>query len=284
MISNNLADQTWEVAVQTHGDFDQTTDWTSIKSATCNPQTSQGPPNIVVQPSGSDSISFSWGAVSGFSVNRYEVIVWDQDVDGSFINGFSTTGTSYTVTGLTAGHNYGTWVATWVNLADGNIAGGLPSAAKNVIVGGGAPSQPSGLSVSNIDPTTVQLTWTASSGSVAAYGIYYKSLLNASDTGLDGTTTGTSWEVAFLFPGTWHYSFCVTAFNGNLESACTAWVTPEVYPGYTKRTELETNGTTHGAFTVEQNSSALVYDSHIQQLWKLKMENATAALPQTDEE
>ncbi|WP_328440132.1 hypothetical protein OHA71_29320 [Streptomyces sp. NBC_00444] len=33
------------------------------------------------------------------------------------------------------------------------------------------------------------------------------------------TADGTSHGVGFLFPGTWNYEFCVTAFNGSAESS-----------------------------------------------------------------
>ncbi|KAK9778008.1 putative Fibronectin type-III domain-containing protein [Seiridium cardinale] len=271
-----LAGQVWEFQVQTKGDGDATSDWTSILSATCDPQTSQGPPNIVVEPYGDDGITLSWGPVTtGYSVNRYEPIIWDQDTEGAFINAQATTGTSYTYTGLVSGHHYATWVATWVDLPDGNIAGGLPASGRQVLVGAGSPPLPTGLSVSNIDPTTVQLTWTGSS-SAGGYAIYYQSLLNSSLSGEDGTTSGTSYEIGFLFPGTWHYEFCVTAFNGNLESACTDWASPPVYPGYEKRGELETNGTTDVHLSTENNVTTVFYDGSLQNLYGLWATNLTS--------
>ncbi|KAJ9133411.1 Fibronectin type III domain protein [Pleurostoma richardsiae] len=279
-----LSDQTWEVQVQTTGDFESTTDWTGSGFATCNPQTSQGPDNIVVKPSGSDSVIVSWDAVSGYSVNRYEVIVWDKDTDGAFIQGYGVAGTSYTVTGLNADHDYGVWVATWVNLADGNDAGGLPASARDVIVGEGAPSSaPSSLGVVNLDPTTVQLTWEAASGPVAGYAIYYRSLLDSTLQGELGTTASISQGIAYLYPGTWHYEFCVTAYNGNLESTCTAWVNPPVYPGYRRRAMAEAaNGTDSDMLSpLQGNTTSLLYNPKIQKLWDLQIQNATALAPST---
>ncbi|GFF87398.1 hypothetical protein IFM47457_07484 [Aspergillus lentulus] len=52
---------------------------------------------------------------------------------------------------------------------------------------------------------------------------------------LDGTTTETSYEVGFLFPGSWNFEFCVSAFNGNLETAPVSCITPPVCCGYIKR-------------------------------------------------
>ncbi|GFF83996.1 hypothetical protein IFM60648_06888 [Aspergillus lentulus] len=52
---------------------------------------------------------------------------------------------------------------------------------------------------------------------------------------LDGTTTETSYEVGFLFPGSWNFEFCVSAFNGNLETAPVSCITPPVCCGYRKR-------------------------------------------------
>lgn len=269
--------QTWEFQVATIGDHGALSDFTGITSAACDPDTAAGPSNIITQPSGSNAISFTWDAVSGYSINRYEVIVWDEDTEGAFINGFSTTGTSYTVSGLLAGHHYGCWVTTWVNLPDGNIGGGPPASAREVIVGQGVPGLPVGLTVTNIDATTVQLSWDSAYGA-AGYSVQYQSLINASDVGIDGTTQDTTYQIGFLYPGTWHYEFCVHAYNGNSESACTAYVTPPVYPGFSKRALLEANIT--AAETKTNEGLKFVKDNKLQTLWKLRQQSVLNAVPQ----
>lgn len=207
------------------------------------------------------------------------MIVWDRDTEGAFVNGFSTTGTSYTVSGLVPGHHYGTWVETWVECPDGNLCGGPPLAAREVIVGQGVPGLPVGLTVENIDATTVKLSWNSAYGA-AGYSVQYQSLIDVNNFGVDGTTEDTTYTIGFLYPGTWHYEFCVHAYNGNSESACTAFVTPPVYPGFSKRALLEANVTAAQAKIDE--GLKFVKDNKLQALWNLRAENITNALPQTN--
>lgn len=92
----------------------------------------------------------------------------------------------------------------------------------------------SGLCVHTIDATTIRLEWNAVFGT-SGYGVYYRSVRDNTARKLDGTTTETSYEVGFLFPGSWNFEFCVSAFNGNLETAPVSCITPPVCCGYIKR-------------------------------------------------
>lgn len=255
----------------TIGDHGALSAYTAVQGATCNPSTSKPPTNIKVTPKGS-SIQFTWDPVSGYSINRYTVIIYDNDAPGSFINSWSTTGTSYEVTGLIGGHRYSTWVQTWVNLPDGSHGGGPPGGARQVYPGSTTPVQPTGLTAVNTAPTTVKLSWTAARYA-AGYEVQFRSLLDSTVGGIDGTTTDTTYEIGFLFPGTWHYEFCVIAYNGNSESACTNWVVPPVYPGYTKRSEAEANVTEaeHHVYNVTRD----LRNNGLAQLFQLTLQNAT---------
>lgn len=155
-----LDGQTWEFQVRTKGDNDDRSDWSALTVATAHPKTAPGPSDITCVPL-PGGLQISWKAVAGYDVNRYGVIVWDQDTQGAYIETHSTTGTSYIVNGLNNGHRYGVWVSTWVNLPDGP-AGGLPIASRAVIVGVGAPAPPLSITATNIDATTVMLSWPAS--------------------------------------------------------------------------------------------------------------------------
>ena len=231
-----------------------------------------------MQPLDTDSITFTWDALSGYNLNRYEVIVWDQDTEGAFLDGVATTGTSYTFSGLVPGHRYGTWVTSWVILSNGQIGGGPPKSAREILVGQGAPGVVVGVSVTNIDATTVQLTWSSAYGAVG-YSIQYQSLLSPGLVVTDGTTTENTYQIAFLFPGTWHYEFCITAYNGNLESACSSYVVPPVYPGYSEKTLVP--GDTKNA--TKRANQARDIDPDFDKLgtiWKLKQQNATAIISQ----
>ncbi|KAI0385008.1 hypothetical protein F5Y04DRAFT_203576 [Hypomontagnella monticulosa] len=264
-----LDGQEWEYQVRTRGD-DGSSDWSGIVSAVAHPKTAPGPSYITSVPKGSDSIEISWHPVTGYDVNRYSVIVWDKDDAGAFINMQAASGTSFTATGLKSGHRYGTWVATNVNMqgsisAQAEAPGGLPSPGREVIVGGGMPSKPTGLSVTNIDATTVSLSWSSAANAVG-YAIYVISDVDNS-INLDGNTTDTTWSIAFLFPGTWHHQFCVAAYNGNLETDHNTCVTP---PKVDKRDETSVNSTV----TVDAPEK-LFDDSTFQMLYKLWSQNVT---------
>ncbi|KAH8168307.1 fibronectin type III domain-containing protein [Sarocladium implicatum] len=226
-----LKGQVWEAQVAARGDRNELSGWSNILSATCNPKTSPGPNAIIVQPSGNDAISFSWAAVTGYTVDRYAAIIWDKDEPGAFISQYSTRGTSITIGGLIKGHKYGCWVQTWVKMTDGSLGGGLPAAAREVRTGMGAPPVVTGLKVVNKEPTTITLSWNASP-SAGGYEILYRAIATPEKIEIVGTTTDTTYEVGFLFPGTWNYEFCVHSYNGNLQAACTSFIRPPKYPGY----------------------------------------------------
>lgn len=162
----------------------------------------------------------------------------------------STRGTSITIIGLTKGHKYGCWVQTWVKMPDGGLGGGLPAVAREVRVGMGAPPVVTGLKVVNKEPTTITLSWNASPNA-GGYEILYRAVATPEKIEIVGTTTETSYEVGFLFPGTWNYEvrtaseimsslgdiltrkqFCVHSYNGNLQAACTSFIRPPKYPGF----------------------------------------------------
>jgi hypothetical protein len=201
------------------------------------------------------------------------------DTEGAFIETHAATGTSFSVGGLKPGHRYGTWVATYVNLkssitGEPFAAGGLPAAGPEVIVGAGAPAPPTTLRVTNTDPTTVQLSWTASANA-AGYAVYVRSVRDNTNFNLDGKTTATTYGVGFLVPGTWNFEFCVSAYNGNLESAHTACVIPPVYPGYSKRDEVPVFGNstvvvnTSPVYNSTYNSTTMIEDKRLPMLFKL---------------
>lgn len=268
--------QTWEFQVRTHGDNDDASDWSDIVAATAHLKTSPGPQDIEVLPIGSDSIQISWAAVTGYDVNRYGVIVWDMDTEGAFIQGYATTGTIYTLTGLNTGHRYGTWVATYVNLESsitGKVypAGGLPAGGPEVYVGGGTPSPPTNLVATNTDPTTVTITWDASAYT-ATYSIYVRSVRDNTAFQLGGTTMATTYSWGYLFPGTWNYEFCVAAVNGALQSMYTnACVIPPVYPGYSQNDKRMVGTTNSSAmvFNSTYNSTTMIEDQRLRMLLEL---------------
>jgi len=267
-----LKDQVWEYQVQAKGDSESVTAWTGLVSAKANPGTLEGPKSIVTSPR-DGGIQFSWSAVSG-DINRYAVYVWDQDEEGSFLNVIGASGTSAYIGGLVPGHRYGTWVATWVNLSTGP-AGGLPAAGREVYVSRGAPAgPPTNLQATNTSPNSVRLTWNAVPGA-AGYAIYYRNHKNNDPYVLDRNSGTNSHEVGFLFTGTWNNQFCVTAYNGDLESGFSNCVIPPVYPGFSKRDNVIGNQTEIAFNRTVREIERIKGDKGLQTIYNLIFHNTT---------
>ncbi|KAL3478435.1 fibronectin type III domain protein [Aspergillus californicus] len=264
--------QTWEYQVRTKGDNDVRSDWSGLSSATANLRTAPGPSNIIVEPRGTD-VFVHWDEVTGYSVNRYGVYVWDKDTEGSWLSVTPTKTTSLVVGGLLAGHRYSIWVATYVGMI-GSLtrqsvaAGGLPASARDFIAGYWAPAPPSGLRVENLDATTVRLTWSAVSGA-SGYRIFTRNVNDSVDQKSDATTTETTYSIWFLFPGVWNYEFCIAAYNGNLETAPVACVIPPVCCGFEKRDQVPEDYTIAQNTSTVYNETSLVEDTDIRDLFAL---------------
>ena len=91
----------------------------------------------------------------------------------------------------------------------------------------------------NLDATTVRLQWDKVSGATG-YSVHVRSIRDNTAFRVDGTTAQTSYEVAWLFPGNWNFEFCISAYNGNLESAPVSCNNPPVCCGYEKRDLVST--------------------------------------------
>lgn len=283
-----LEGQTWEYQVRTKGDNDDRSDWSGSVFCTAHPQTAPGPNSttITTAPSGS-GLQVNWQPVSGYDVNRYGVIIWDRDTEGAFIETYAATCCGLSIDSLKAGHRYSIWVATYVNMqssftGSAEIVGGLPVGGRDIVVGGGVPSTPSGLNVVNLDPTTITLAWT-NSGGATGYAIYYRSIRAGAETAqsLVGTTTDpitTTYSVGFLFPGTWYYEFCVAAYNGNLESPRTACVVPPKYQGF-RRSDMSMGNSTalNGTVVGLNTTTSMADDMQLRELFHLIHHNETAA-------
>ncbi|CAK7201479.1 hypothetical protein SEUCBS139899_004183 [Sporothrix eucalyptigena] len=240
-----LPGQSWDTQVRTRSDFDETSDWSDIATVTAAPATAPGPSTIGVFPlidDESGTVLVTWAAVEGnYDIHCYGVLAWDLDEPDSFIAAYATTGLSINVPGLTVGHRYGFWVATYINLPKGSVSdfavtpGGVPAPANDAIVGFSSPAAPTDLTYDAIDATTIQLSW-AGAADAAGYTLYMRSVNAPAGTAYEviGTTTDTTLGVAFLFPGIWTYEFCVGAYNGNFQSSYggSGCQTPTVCCGY----------------------------------------------------
>ena len=187
---------------------------------TCAASKPSAPTGLTVTGTTSSTASLSWSASSN-SPTGYKILR-----NGTQVG--SSTGTSYTDTGLTASTGYSYTVEAY------NTAG--TSAASSAVTAttaapGVAPNAPTGLTVGTTTTTTVPLSWTAAttSGSYPVAGYYV--LRNGSQV---GSTTGTSYTDTGLSPAT-AYSYTVEAYDtdGDLSAASTA-VTGTTAAGYTE--------------------------------------------------
>ncbi|RAK93408.1 hypothetical protein BO79DRAFT_107101, partial [Aspergillus costaricaensis CBS 115574] len=85
--------------------------------------------------------------------------------------------------------------------------------------GAGTPSTPTDLTIVANDPTTVHMTW-SKSADAAGYRLWSRNVNDPGSvlTAQNATVETTCSDQYFLFPGTWNYEWCVSAFNGYLES------------------------------------------------------------------
>ncbi|MFF5922700.1 fibronectin type III domain-containing protein [Streptomyces flavochromogenes] len=206
---------TWEYQVNTDNGTDGVSVWSGTVSATAHPATAAPPTNVSTRPA-SDGLDVYWDAPTGphtDSIDRYEIITWDKDVPGSYINSTAVKGVSAQIDGLVPGHHYLVAVVTW-----NEAGGGMPVVARSVTVGAGVPPIPADVKIQSLDATTVRLTWQGSA-QAAGYRVWVRNATEGGPFTADRSTTDTtSHEVAFLFPGNWNFEFCVSAFNGALES------------------------------------------------------------------
>ncbi|MDT0466547.1 fibronectin type III domain-containing protein [Streptomyces gibsoniae] len=209
---------TWEYEVRTDNDSDGQSVWSPTVTATAHPQTAPPPPTESIMTSATATgVDVTWEAPSGpytDSIDRYQIITWDKDVPGAYISSTAVRATTVHIDGLTPGHHYLVAVVTW-----NRAGGGMPGVARSVTIGAGKPPMPTGLTVKSLDPTTVQLNWQGSP-EAAGYRVWVRNLNDH-----NGPTTPDPYisdtpdhQIAFLFPGNWNFEFCVTAFNGVLES------------------------------------------------------------------
>ncbi|EFE38232.1 hypothetical protein TRV_07103 [Trichophyton verrucosum HKI 0517] len=192
-------------------------DWTAVLSAKSTPKTAPAPVNVLV---GATSTGFdvSWDPPTGpytDSITQYEILYWDKDEECAFITSASFLSSPARIKDLVPGHRYLVAPITW-NAA----GGGFPKIVNSVMVGRGTPPPPSSLEIYANDPTTIELTW-AASPNAAGYRLWSRNVNKPGSISQaqNNTVEMTCSDQYLLFPGTWNYEWCVSAYNGNAESA-----------------------------------------------------------------
>ena len=188
--------------------------------STCAAQKPSTPTGLTVTATTSSTVSLSWTASSN-APTGYKILRNGTQVGTS-------TGTTYTDTGLTAATSY-TYTVEAYNTAGTSAASSSVTATTKAT--GVAPNAPTGLAVGTTTTSSIPLTWTASttSGSYSVAGYYV--LRNGTQV---GTTTGTSYTDTGLSPGT-SYTYTVKAYDTNGDvSAASSSVTGTTSAGYTE--------------------------------------------------
>lgn len=200
---------------------DSRSDWSAIASAVAHPQTPKAPTNLSSSPTAT-GLDISWTSTDS-SVTEWGIIFFDTGTPGAFVGetGIPASASTAHLDSLNAGHRYITQVVGYNQYGRGTAVG-----ARDAIVGQGTPPAPTNLQITSKDPTTIQLDWCGSPAAVGYHFWHRRSDIAGSVLQTDESYTAqTTYGVAYLIPGVWNYEFCVSAFNGNLESGLSACLT-----------------------------------------------------------
>lgn len=165
-----------------------------------------GVEGFIASPS-ANSVALSWDAVNdnGSPVTAYNIIRWSARTEGSIVGSYQTTGTSYTVTGLSSGTTY------YFTIEATNAAGTGPRSAPraSAVTGAAVPAAPSFDSVVTSGGQT-HLSWTAGAAGSHAIGGFLVQYEQASTrmTMVNSASPGTSASLT-LPPGADDYSLRV---------------------------------------------------------------------------
>jgi chitodextrinase len=188
------------VQIYTHGWYAQGTyrvDDVSLVGPGGTVTVPNAPTGLAVTGTTTSSVSLSWSASTG--ATGYNIYQGSTKVA-------SVTGTTGTVTGLTANTTY-SFSVTATNSAGESAHSATVSGKTSSTTS--VPSAPTGLSVTGTTSSTVGLSWAASSGATG-YNVYQGSTKVSSVTGTTATVSGLAASTT--------YSFSVTATNSAGES------------------------------------------------------------------
>jgi hypothetical protein len=193
------------------------------------------PPNptgLSATAASSSQVNLSWtsggGSTAGYKIAYATGASAPSNCSsGTVIPGSSITGTSHSVTGLTASTQFSFRVCTVNNDTSPAVSSGATASATTPQA---APPNPTNSIATATSSTQIDLSWTSGVGSTTDYRISYQTGASAPATCATGTIisegfiSGTSHPVTGLSAAT-QYSFRICAINGN--------ATPDVSSGVT---------------------------------------------------
>ena len=181
--------------------------------ASATPATVPGAPSGLMATPGNTQVALSWTAPAsdgGSAIASYNIYEGTTSGGETLLQNTGSTGTSFTVTGLTNGTTYFFEVTAVNGVGEGPVSNEASATPATV------PGAPTGL-MATPGNTQVALSWTAPASdggsAIASYNIY-EGTTSGGETLLQNTgSTGTSFTVTGLTNGT-TYFFEVTAVNG----------------------------------------------------------------------
>ncbi len=203
------------IAVNSVGDGTPSNEMSDTPDGAAPVVEAPGAPTITRITPGNGTLTVSWtaptsgGTVTGYKVQwRTESQTFDENQQET------TTGTTFTITGLTNGTIYHVQVIAYNDAGDdstpSNTMSGTPAAAAPVVEAPGAPT------ITRITPGngTLTVSWTAptSGGTVTGYKVQWRTESQTFDENQQETTTGTTFDIMLLTNGT-IYHVQVIAFN-----------------------------------------------------------------------
>jgi len=205
---------------------------TATNTGTFSKPVPPNPTGLSATAASSSQVNLSWtsggGSTAGYKIAYATGASAPSNCSsGTVIPGSSITGTSHSVTGLTASTQYSFRVCTVNNDTSPAVSSGATASATTPQA---APPNPTNSIATATSSTQIDLSWTSGVGSTTDYWISYQTGASAPATCATGTTisegfiSGTSHPVTGLSAAT-QYSFRICAINGN--------ATPDVSSGVT---------------------------------------------------
>jgi PQQ-dependent dehydrogenase (s-GDH family) len=209
--SDNLA-AGWAKPGQSSSSPSEVIPGASLRLQLPDTQAPSAPANLSASNITQTSLTLNWTA----SNDNVAVTGYDVYRNGIKINAATVTGTTYNVTGLTAGTAY-TFYTVAKDAAGNQSAASSPLNVSTVSPDTEAPSVPANVSSSVISQTSIRLNWAASTDNVAVTGYdVYRNGIKANTS----TITATTYNITGLTAGT-TYALTVVAKDaaGNQSAA-----------------------------------------------------------------